>query len=199
MSKEPDKNNTVQVEAPKENNDDLAFKNNPYLEKAQKKFYADQWLEQLRVQLIYGKQKDITIENSTYHNTTISDEDEKKINTFWALLQKVTQLYDIKFAELGVGQKEVDVGKLKEQIENLQKDIDDVERDYFCECARAFYNIPRDVALKNKEMLSPYLAGRNYWKDLRVVGNTYNAIKNDTVTPQLLNKLANILTERHYS
>lgn len=198
MSKE--QTTPVQTEGSTDNKDkDSLSDENPFLRKEQQRFFAKQWLEQLRVQLIYGKQKDISIGQTTYHNKTISDGDEKKINTYWALLQKVTQLYELKFAQMGVDDKIIDIAKLKEQIDELQKNVDDIERDYFCECARAYFEIPRDVALANKELLSPYIAGRNYWKDLRVVGNTYNAIKNDTVTPQLLNKIAAILTDRNYS
>lgn len=171
---------------------------NPYLEKERSQFQAKQWREQLFAQLIYGKQKDITIGNATYNNKTLSDEDELSLNKHFSLLNKVEQLYAIKLDALGKDMKDIDITKLKEQIDKLETDLNTVENDYFCECARVYYEIPKDVALKNKEMLSAYIAGRNYWKDLRVVGNTFNAIKNDTVTPQILNKIANILTDRHY-
>lgn len=172
---------------------------NQYLRKERDRFLANQWKEQLYVQLIYGKQKQITIDKTDYNNRTISDADELELNKLFSLLNKVEQLNAIKFQEIGTDMKEIDIDKIKQAIDKLETDLNTVENDYFCKCCEVYYSIPRDVALKNKEMLSAYIAGRNYWKDLRVVGNTFHAIKNDTVTPQLLNKICAILTDRHYS
>lgn len=172
---------------------------NSYMEKEKNRFLAQQWKEQLYVQLVCGKQKTITIDKNDYNNRTISDEEELSMNKLFSLLNKIEQLNAIKFEELGKDMKEIDVEKLKQGIDKLEDDLAKVENDYFCKCCLAYFGIPKDVALKNKEMLLPYVAGRNYWRDLRVVGNTFHAIKNDTVTPQLLNKICAILTERHYS
>lgn len=177
-----------------------AGQNNPYLDKEQKKFYANQWKEQLFLQINCGMQRQIRIGTATYDNKTISDDDEVVLNNYWTLLQKVIQLNEIKIQELATNEKEIDIPKLKEQLDKLNKSVQDVERDYFCECAKRFYEIPKDVALANRELLSPYIAGRNYLRDLRVIGNTYNSIKsNDPVSPAMLKKLVQIITDRHYS
>ena len=172
---------------------------NPYLDKERNRFLAQQWKEQLYVQLVCGKQKSITIDKTDYNNRAISDADELAMNKLFSLLNKIEQLNAIRFEALGKDMKEIDVDKIKESIDKMEDDLNKIEQDYFCKCCLAYFGIPKQVALDNKEMLSPYIAGRNYWRDLRVVGNTFYAIKNDTVTPQLLNKICAILTERHYS
>lgn len=91
------------------------------------------------------------------------------------------------------------IQEFKDKIEAITKEVGVAEKDYFVTRAESYFGIPETTALDNKEMLEPFLDGRKYLMDLKVLGDANKDIENGK--PLNLNnirRLLGILTDKHY-
>lgn len=177
---------------------------NEYLTKAQKKFAAVEWEQQIYFQLFCAKQPFIIIDNVTYNNQTVGHVAEVEMSDKYAIWERLFLSYQFNIARAFITEKDMqDTKKLAEfdqRIKDMKKIVDEADSENLAVCAFHFYGIPRDIALANKEMLLPYIIGRKYYHQKAFVGKSLDDIKRGkaTLAKNGLETIFSGLTKDHY-
>lgn len=170
---------------------------NEYLIKAQKKFAAVEWEQQIYFQLQCAKQPIVTLDGIDYRNTDVTDEQERDMAEKQLIWERFYSSWFIQvnrmlLEDIGSEKARQDMAK---KIAELKKPVDEADTEYFATCCIYYYGIPREVALKHKELLLPYIIGRRYLHTKALVGNAFNDIKSGrgTTIKNVLNDTVNRL------
>jgi hypothetical protein len=177
---------------------------NEYLTKAQKRFAAVEWEQQIYFQLFCAKHSSVTIDDIKYNAQTVGDKAERDMGNKEAIWNRLYNSYLRNMALMFIDENDMkDEKKLEEfgnRILEMKKIVDDADAEYFSTCALYFYGIPKDKALLNKEMLVPYVIGRKYYHSKAFVGSAFNDIQKGKSTEQVnsLDTIFSGLTKDHY-
>ena len=177
---------------------------NEYLIKAQRRFAATEWEQQMYFQFHCAKKSFIELDGQKYYSHTIGDPAEIDISEKQVIWESLLNNFTFNVAKMKIEEKDMlDPKKLdefKKRIIELKKPVDEADRELFLVCCLHFYGIPRDVALKNKEMLIPFIIGRKYIQQKALAGQSYDDMKNGKATERTssLGTIVDGLTKDHY-
>jgi hypothetical protein len=88
------------------------------------------------------------------------------------------------------------------KIKEMKKVVNEADKELFVKCSSYFYKISEEIALKNKELLMPFIIGRKYIQQKALAREAYKRMKANLTTTELESSLADIingLTKDHYS
>lgn len=175
---------------------------NEFLDKAQKRFEAVEWEQQMYFHFHCAKKAFIEIEGVKYNGRTISDPEEIDIADKQIIWERLLLSYQYSVSKMLLEDlkdpKKMD--EFKDKIKEIKKPVDDADRELFLICCLYFYGIDKDTALKNKEMLMPYLIGRRYLQGKAFVGRAFQDMKENKSTERnsSLSTIVDGLTKDHY-
>jgi hypothetical protein len=175
--------------------DDILAVGNRYLDNEQQRVYAIQWREQYFYQLFCGAQPFIKINNVEYRSKSVTSEEENKVKVAALVLDKCQTLFDMEIQKLQKDtNKDIDLNALNENISKIREILGEADRKFIATCAEAYYGMNEDTANKNKEAITPYVLGRSFLHNIKVIGNNFE----DPKIRNALLKFVSQVTERRY-
>jgi hypothetical protein len=186
------------IKAVEAQQDDLVS-GNEYLRKEQQKYFANQWVLQQNHYAQCGAVTKIKLDKD-YEARGVSKEQENNIRIKTIIFEKLNLANQFTIGTTNYDPLKGDIEEFKKKMTELQKQVDEAEEDYIVYGAEIYFGIEKKTALEHFEEITPYVMGRKYLNDLRIVGTTFDDIKNGTV-PKDRNNLVRFtrdLTDKHY-